>query len=195
MDFSNLQKLRQERDLMQTNVARHLNISPASYSQYENGRRTPPLEVLYKLCQLYDVDMETLLGWQKQRPGEASAKNSDPGASTEASSHCASAPDGVMQKDSLPEPAAVPKACTDIDYIIFKHNNGEPLTGHEIELLISHSRQNAAASSRLRQLEYFERLRSLYVRLNESGQREAVKRIEELTELSRYTRPENTSHD
>lgn len=64
MDLSNLKKLRQERGLLQKDIAKYLGITIASYSLYENSKRTPPIEILQKLCIFYGIDVELLLGWR-----------------------------------------------------------------------------------------------------------------------------------
>ncbi|MDE6601607.1 MAG: helix-turn-helix domain-containing protein [Lachnospiraceae bacterium] len=64
MDLSNLKKLRREKGILQKDIAKYLGITIASYSLYENSKRTPPIEILQKLCTFYNVDLELLLGWR-----------------------------------------------------------------------------------------------------------------------------------
>ncbi len=64
MDLSNLKKLRREKGILQKDIAKYLGITIASYSLYENSKRTPPIEILQKLCSFYNVDLELLLGWR-----------------------------------------------------------------------------------------------------------------------------------
>ena len=45
-----LKALRQDRDLTQTQIAKILNVSQITYSQYERGTRGLPLEHLKTLC-------------------------------------------------------------------------------------------------------------------------------------------------
>ena len=67
MDLSNLKKLRCEKGLLQKDIAEYLGVTIASSSLYENSKRTPTFDILKKLCEFYDVDMELLLGWRDPR--------------------------------------------------------------------------------------------------------------------------------
>lgn len=65
--FSNrLKTLRQERDLKQSDIAKYLGVSAQSYSSYENGRE-PNYEMLKKLCSLFNVSADWLLGLSEYR--------------------------------------------------------------------------------------------------------------------------------
>lgn len=48
-------KLRIQNKLTKTKAASKIGISYSSYIRYEDGERNPPLEVLLKACQLYNV--------------------------------------------------------------------------------------------------------------------------------------------
>ncbi len=48
-------KLRIQNKLTKTKAASEIGISYSSYIRYEDGERNPPLEVLLKACQLYNV--------------------------------------------------------------------------------------------------------------------------------------------
>ncbi len=50
-----LYKLRTQNKLTKTKAASEIGISYSSYIRYEDGERNPPLEVLLKACQLYNV--------------------------------------------------------------------------------------------------------------------------------------------
>lgn len=57
-----LKELRLERNITQDEVAKYLHVRQNTYSQYENGKRQTPMEVLIKLAEYYDVSMDYLLG-------------------------------------------------------------------------------------------------------------------------------------
>lgn len=57
-----LKEIRQSKGLNQTQVAKNLNITQASYSHYENGRNQPTYELLIKLADFYKVSVDELLG-------------------------------------------------------------------------------------------------------------------------------------
>ena len=53
--------LREDRDLLQTDLARYLNCSQVCYSNYENGKRDIPTEVLVLLSRYYGTSVDYLL--------------------------------------------------------------------------------------------------------------------------------------
>lgn len=57
-----LRDLREDRDLTQKELAAFLHIRQNTYSQYENGHRQPPNEVLIKLSYFYDTSVDYILG-------------------------------------------------------------------------------------------------------------------------------------
>jgi len=54
--------LREDADLDQSEVARHLGIPQQTYSNYERGRYDLPIRHLLPLARLYQVNAEYLLG-------------------------------------------------------------------------------------------------------------------------------------
>ena len=59
--------LREDADLDQTEVAKHLGISQQTYSNYERGRYELPVRHLLPLAQFYQVNVEYLLGVTEYR--------------------------------------------------------------------------------------------------------------------------------
>ena len=59
--YRRIRDLREDRDLLQTDLARYLNCSQVCYSHYENGRRDIPTEVLIRLSRYYDTSVDYLL--------------------------------------------------------------------------------------------------------------------------------------
>jgi len=56
-----LRDLREDHDLTQKELAGMLNISQNTYSQYENGVRQLPIEILIKISRIYDVSTDYIL--------------------------------------------------------------------------------------------------------------------------------------
>lgn len=56
-----LRQLRKARGLKQVAVAAELDIEQSTYSGYETGKRNPNPEMLYKLANLYGVNIDTLM--------------------------------------------------------------------------------------------------------------------------------------
>ena len=48
-----MRNLREDHDLSQSQVANYLHIGQTTYSQYELGKRSLPIEYLIKLCEFY----------------------------------------------------------------------------------------------------------------------------------------------
>lgn len=57
-----LRELRAERGLLQADVARQLNIAPATPARYESGDREPGLRTLLELADFYGATTDYLLG-------------------------------------------------------------------------------------------------------------------------------------
>ncbi len=61
MTFKNLKSIREDRDIKQKDIAKILNVSQNTYSQYETGVISLTAEVLIKLSEFYDVSIDYLL--------------------------------------------------------------------------------------------------------------------------------------
>lgn len=61
MIFKNLRAIREDRDLRQADLAKVLNVSQNTYSQYENGVISLTAETLIKLSRFYGVSIDYLL--------------------------------------------------------------------------------------------------------------------------------------
>ncbi|MBE7032156.1 MAG: helix-turn-helix transcriptional regulator [Ruminococcaceae bacterium] len=57
-----LKELREDLDIRQETLAELLKIKQNTYSQYENGQRQLPVDVLVKLAEYYNVSTDYLLG-------------------------------------------------------------------------------------------------------------------------------------
>ncbi len=61
MIFKNLKGIREDRDIKQKDIAKVLNVSQNTYSQYETGVISLTAEVLIKLSEFYGVSIDFLL--------------------------------------------------------------------------------------------------------------------------------------
>lgn len=57
-----IKDLREDADLTQQEIAQYLHIKQNTYSQYENGHRQLPIEVLIALAKYYHTSTDYLLG-------------------------------------------------------------------------------------------------------------------------------------
>ena len=60
--MNRLRDLREDRELLQKDVAVILNCTQTAYSNYEIGKRDIPTEVLKKLADYYDTSIDYILG-------------------------------------------------------------------------------------------------------------------------------------
>jgi len=60
--YKRLRDLREDLDLTQKELAEFLHIKQNTYSQYENGQRQLPIDVLIKLAKYYNVATDYILG-------------------------------------------------------------------------------------------------------------------------------------
>lgn len=61
MQYENLKGIREDRDIKQRELAKYLNVSQNTYSQYETGVISLTAEVLIKLADYYNVSIDYLL--------------------------------------------------------------------------------------------------------------------------------------
>ena len=59
--YSRIRDLREDNDLSQKELAKHLHVSQRSYSHYENGDRAIPIDVLERLAAYYNTSMDYLV--------------------------------------------------------------------------------------------------------------------------------------
>lgn len=62
-----LRELRTERNMTQEELANRLGIVKATVSGYETSQTYPSIEVLIKLCDIFDVTSDYLLGRSESR--------------------------------------------------------------------------------------------------------------------------------
>lgn len=62
MIYRRIRDLREDRDLTQKQMAKHLNCSQQVYSNYELGQRDIPTDILIKLSSFYQVSADYILG-------------------------------------------------------------------------------------------------------------------------------------
>ena len=65
--YRRIRDLREDRDLLQKDMAEYLNCTQVCYSHYETGKRDIPTEVLSKLAEFYHTSTDYLLGRTDER--------------------------------------------------------------------------------------------------------------------------------
>ncbi len=57
-----LKDLREDNDITQKELSEHLHIKQNTYSQYENGQRQVPLDILISLAKYYNTSIDYIVG-------------------------------------------------------------------------------------------------------------------------------------
>lgn len=60
----NMKNMRIIRGYSLKDVADRLGCSPNSLSNWEKGKISPPVDYVAKLCEIYDINANQLLGWE-----------------------------------------------------------------------------------------------------------------------------------
>lgn len=67
-----LRKLREEKGLLQRELAEKLNLSRVAITHYEQGKRFPEWDTLQKMADLFNVSVDYLLGRTEHKQGHIS---------------------------------------------------------------------------------------------------------------------------
>lgn len=62
MKYERIRDLREDHDLRQKDLAKHLSIDQSTYSDYETGNINIPVEMLIKIADFYKVSLDYLVG-------------------------------------------------------------------------------------------------------------------------------------
>ncbi len=60
--YPRLRDLREDKDLTQEQLVRILQMHKTTYTNYEQGKREPPFELIIKLAKLYQVSIDYIAG-------------------------------------------------------------------------------------------------------------------------------------
>lgn len=60
--LNRIKDLREDSDLTQTRIARMINVAQTTYSDYEKGKIRIHIDIVIKLAEFYDVDMNYITG-------------------------------------------------------------------------------------------------------------------------------------
>lgn len=67
MKYSRIKSLRIENGLKQKDVAKKLKVAPSNYSRWEIGKEIIPLSKLNTLCNLYEINMNYIVGLSNEK--------------------------------------------------------------------------------------------------------------------------------
>lgn len=60
--YPRLRDLREDMDLTQDELVKILNMHKTTYTNYEQGKREPPFELIIQLAKLYNVSIDYIAG-------------------------------------------------------------------------------------------------------------------------------------
>lgn len=60
--YQRLKDLREDNDLTQDKLVKILKMHKTTYTNYEQGKREPPFELIIKLAKLYNVSIDYIAG-------------------------------------------------------------------------------------------------------------------------------------
>jgi len=60
--YQRIRDLREDRDMIQVELAKILDVSQSTYAKYESGSLDIPTQILIKLADFYDTSVDYLLG-------------------------------------------------------------------------------------------------------------------------------------
>ncbi len=72
MKFKRIKDLREDNDKYQKEIAKLLGISQQYYSEYENGKRTIPIQYLIILAKYYNTSIDYIVGLSDTKNGLSS---------------------------------------------------------------------------------------------------------------------------
>lgn len=168
-----IKEYRKSKGITQKELALRADIPYSTYSNYENNNREPNREQLQKIATALDVPLYELMGF-----------------------------DGSIRVNPNPERKRLDEEAKEL---IKRQKSGENLTKEEHKKIFDYIERTKESFSRLHEsaesiknvIEELgeSNLLSDYRKLNVSGKTEAQKRVNELTELSRYTKPDEPPQD
>ena len=66
----NIKMYRKNAHLTQSELGEKIGVGKSTVSMYESGERIPPIDVIQKLCHVFNTDMDTLVGRAKKTTPE-----------------------------------------------------------------------------------------------------------------------------
>ncbi len=213
---SKIKKARISKGIRQKDMAEKLGLSISTYSNYENNYREPKLDIVEKICEILDMTIDELMNFpisndESCLADSLSYENSYSYASSEEKFNKLKENrqieltkkkdnnihkyDGSIRINHNLSQENI-ETLKEINIIHKKIESGEQLNENEIHLLNDYNQKQDLALKHLKEtlksmqksLKPLLELQPAYEKLNDIGQKEAIKRIEELTEIPRYTK-------
>lgn len=191
-----IKKYRKEAGLSQKELGERLGVSQQHIAQYESGKRIPKIETIIKIATALDISpFEVISVDEYNRLIDLAVSKQIQHDIKIGKAHLVSSersPDSEMHKfDDSIRVEITPETLENlkqVNIILEKIENGEQLTENNLQVLKNYIQRQETARKRLKGT--MQTMQEILDRLNEVGQEEAVKRVEELSEIPRYTKPD-----
>lgn len=193
----NIKQLRKQNHMTQKQLAERSGLAVITIQQYEAGKFSPKPDAVMKLCvglncKITDIIDDETQKYYRMFDNIKKTENIDYEHFSENSVH-EDGPIRIHHNFSSEDIENLKEVST----IYKKIENGEKLTENDLQILKEYNKREELAKKCLKEalqtmkekLMPLMRFQSAYEQLNEIGQEEAAKRVEELTEIERYTKP------
>lgn len=177
---SKIKKARLSKGIRQKDMAEKLELSVSTYSNYENNYREPKLDIVEKICGILDITIDELVDF----PINSTESSSAAPLPYEQSYSYASSAEELDKR--LEERKKIEEAAKKTPRLVAYDENGNKIEGGPVKFTDkSMSFEESLVEAEAEELE---RMQTAYKQLNRKGKVKAVERVEELTEISRYTK-------
>lgn len=193
----NIKQLRKQNHMTQKQLAERSGLAVITIQQYEAGKFSPKPDAVMKLCvglncKITDIIDDETQKYYRMFDNIKKTENIDYEHFSENSVH-EDGPIRIHHNFSSEDIENLKEVST----IYKKIENGEKLTENDLQILKEYNKREELAKKCLKEalqtmkekLMPLMKFQSAYEQLNEIGQEEAAKRVEELTEIERYTKP------
>lgn len=186
-----IKKLRKQQHMTQKQLAEKAGIAEITIRQYEAEKYNPKINALNKLCIALDCKITDLIDEESKKY----YRMFDNEKETESTPRFKQSESQILYLEPPSVDEDVAKQNAKVRKILSKHESGEKLSNEDIQILKDYNQRETVAWKQFKpfaqeQLEHLKRLQNAYGKLNTTGQEEATKRIEELAEIERYTKPD-----
>lgn len=196
---------RNKKGITQKALADLIGKTESSIQKYECGSTEVPFSVLEKIANALDITILFLLDDEYLESASAYFEEEGDSKTSALFHNMASlnkklatdfysernANNGLHKYDDSIRVEITPETLENlkqVNIILEKIENGEQLTENNLQVLKNYIQRQEAARKRLKGT--MQTMQEILDRLNEVGQEEAVKRVEELSEIPRYTKPD-----
>lgn len=199
----NIKQLRKQNHMTQKQLAERSGLAVITIQQYEAGKFSPKPDAVMKLCvglncKITDIIDDETQKYYRMFDNIKKTENIDYEHFSENSVH-EDGPIRIHHNFSSEDIENLKEVST----IYKKIENGEKLTENDLQILKEYNKREELAKKCIKEalqtmkekLMPLMRFQSAYEQLNEIGQEEAAKRVEELTEIERYTKPTTPPHE